>query len=145
MKSTETHLAHEMLIEILPLDIDQPGHVNNVIYLRWVQAVATEHWHLIATKEQIANLLWVVKKHEIEYKRPAFESDRVIARTWIGEMSHRVFERHTELLRESDRRLLAKATTLWTPVDLHTKKAVRVDPALYAYFLPMRIGEPCDE
>ncbi|HHA19432.1 MAG TPA: acyl-CoA thioesterase, partial [Methylophaga sp.] len=107
---------------------------NNVIYLRWVQTVATEHWYTIATKEQIENLLWVVKKHEIEYKRPAFETDRVIARTWIGEVTNRLFERHTELLRESDRKLLAKATTLWTPIDLHTKKAVRVDPALYTMF-----------
>ena len=110
------------------------GHVNNVVYLRWVQNAATAHWHAAATESQMNALLWVVSKHEIEYKRAAYEADTVVARTWIGKANHRTFERHTEFLRKSDRKLLAKAQTLWTPVDAKTKKPVKVSSDVYEMF-----------
>ncbi|MFW2371952.1 MAG: acyl-CoA thioesterase [Gammaproteobacteria bacterium] len=134
MTSTELQYPYEIEIEIRPSDIDQLGHVNNVVYLKWVQDVATAHWYASATDEQKASLLWVVTKHEIEYKRPAFVQDVVIASTWVGKANHRFFERHTELRRKSDGKLLAKATTLWAPVDMNTKKPVEVGQDVYEMF-----------
>ena len=89
MTATAAHQPYEMEIEIRPADIDRLGHVNNVVYLRWVQAAATAHCYAAATDRQKATLLWVVAKHEIEYKRPAFEQDGVIARTWVGRATQR--------------------------------------------------------
>jgi acyl-CoA thioester hydrolase len=128
MDATQTHRPFEIEITIAPEDIDQLGHVNNVVYLRWVQDAAVAHWLAVATEKERQTLAWVVVKHEIEYKRPAFESDAIIARTWVGGASRGVFERHSELLRRSDRKLLAKALTLWCPVDHETKKPVEVGP-----------------
>ncbi len=108
--------------------------MNNVVYLRWVQDAAVAHWHELATEQEQARLLWVVVRHEIDYKRQTFLGDVVIARTWVGEALRRNFERHTELLRESDGRILAKARTLWCPIDKSTHKAVAVDEALRARF-----------
>ena len=134
MKSSQAHRPYEMEIQITSSDIDQMGHVNNVVYLRWVQEAATAHWFAAATESQIKNLLWVVAKHEIEYTRPASDKDAVIARTWIGKANRRFFERYTELLRKSDRKLLAKAKTLWTPVDARTKKPGKVGSDVYEMF-----------
>lgn len=117
-----------------PGDIDMLGHVNNVVYLRWVQDVAIAHWRELATREEQAALLWVVVRHVIDYKRPALMGDVIIAKTWLGGAKRRDFERHTELSRESDGRLLAKACTVWRPIDSKTRKAIVVGDALRARF-----------
>ena len=127
-------LPFELTFPVVSDDIDFLGHVNNVVYLRWVQDVAIAHWRELATAQEQATLLWVVVRHEIDYKRPALLGDTVLARTWVGEAQRRNFERHTELLRETDGRLLAKARTFWCPIDKATRKAVTVDAALRTRF-----------
>ena len=39
----------ELAISVAQADIDEHGHVNNVVYVRWVQEVATAHWRTAAT------------------------------------------------------------------------------------------------
>lgn len=134
MSTDPAHEAYEMEISIKPSDIDLIGHVNNIVYLQWVQDAAVAHWYAIATEEQKNSLLWVVVKHEIEYKRPAYEHDTVIARTWVGNATRHTFERYTDLLRKSDGKLFARAKTLWAPVDMNTKKSVKVGPDVYEQF-----------
>ena len=126
--------AFELRIPVRNEDVDQLGHVNNVVYLRWVQEIAIAHWRVLASVEERAKLLWVVQRHEIDYKRPALPDDVVIARTWVGEAHRRAFERHTAFLRESDGRLLAQALTLWCPVDAATLRPTEVDAAIRARF-----------
>jgi acyl-CoA thioester hydrolase len=124
----------ELAITIEPADIDQLGHVNNVTYLRWVQDVAVAHWRSTAPAAEQAKLLWVVLRHEIDYKQAAYLNDRIIARTWVGAASRLRFERHTELLRASDRTVLAKARTLWCPLDAQSGKPVSVSSEVRAAF-----------
>jgi acyl-CoA thioester hydrolase len=107
----------ELPIQVQPSDIDELGHVNNVVYLRWVQEVAVAHWRSAATASQQADVLWVVIRHEIDYKHAARLEDGIVARTWVGAATRNTFERHTEILRASDRRLLARTRTLWCPID----------------------------
>lgn len=116
----------ELPLDVLPSDIDALGHVNNVVYLRWVQDAAVAHWTALTTAEQRARIVWVAMRHEIDYKRAALPDDTVIARTWVGPASALSFERHTEIVRASDRALLAKARTLWCPIDPATGKPSRV-------------------
>ena len=115
-------------------DTDKLGHVNNVAYLRWVQDVAVAHWRTVASAAEQARLWWIVVRHEIDYKHPAYLGDRIVAKTWVGTASRIRFERHTELLRESDRCLLAKARTLWCPIDAATGKPASVGPDIRARF-----------
>ena len=124
----------EIATPVEPADIDEMGHVNNVTYLRWVQDVAVAHWKAIATAADQTRLWWVVVRHEIDYKHPAFLGDEIIARTWVGVASRIRFERHTELLRSSDRCLLARARTLWCPIDAATGKPTSVGPDVRARF-----------
>jgi acyl-CoA thioester hydrolase len=125
---------YEMEIKVRAGDIDLMGHVNNVVYLRWVQDVAIAHWNRIATDREKSDLLWVVKRHEIDYLRAALANETVIARTWVGSASRRSFERYTEILRKEDRKPLAKVRTLWCPVDPSTKRPVAVDNAVFERF-----------
>ena len=134
MPLLDPHLPYEIEISVQPSDIDQLGHVNNVVYLKWTQEIATAHWYASATKEQQMTLLWVVTRHEIEYKRPSFIEDTVVARTWIGKATHRFFERYTDFHRKSDGKLLVKVKTLWVPVDFKTKRPVLVGKEVYEMF-----------
>jgi acyl-CoA thioester hydrolase len=116
----------ELPISISPADIDVHGHVNNVVYVRWVQDAAVAHWRVLATQEQQANVTWVVVRHEIDYKRPARPEDSIIATTWVGTATNATFERFTEILRLKDRKVLAAARTLWCPIDAKTGMPARV-------------------
>jgi acyl-CoA thioester hydrolase len=117
----------ELPMAINPADIDRLGHVNNVVYLRWVQDAAVAHWKARATPEQQSAYFWVVVRHEIDYKHAARPDDGIIAQTWVGQADELTFERHTEILRASDRRVLAKAKTLWCPISAKSGRPVRVD------------------
>jgi len=124
----------ELPIQIEPADIDELGHVNNVTYVRWVQDAAVAHWRARAPAADQAKLFWVVLRHEIDYKQPARLGDAIIARTWVGAASRLKFERHTEVVREADGRLLAKARTLWCPIDSATGRPSPVSPEVRASF-----------
>ena len=126
--------SFELTMAVEAVDIDQLGHVNNVTYLRWVQEAAVAHWTAAAPATDQAKLLWVVVRHEIDYKQPAFLGDRIVARTWVGSASRIRFERFTELLRARDGSVLAKARTLWCPIDSRTGKPVSVSPEVRACF-----------
>ena len=130
----------ELAITVEPGDIDALGHVNNVAYVRWVQEAAVAHWKAAAAAADQDQLLWVVVRHEIDYKHPARLGDGVIARTWVGTASGLRFERHTELLRAGDGRVLAKARTLWCPIEAATGRPARVGPAVRARFSTAQEG-----
>lgn len=124
----------ELSLEIRPADIDELGHVNNVVYLRWVQEVATAHWRSAATAAQQAHVAWVAMRHEIDYKHAALPGDALVARTWVGAADSHRFERHTEIVRSRDQRVLARARTLWCPVSRATGRLMRVDDEVRARF-----------
>jgi len=139
----ETLPAFEITVAVEPGDIDELDHVNNVTYLRWVQDVAVAHWTTFAPAAEQARLVWVVLRHEIDYKQPARLGDRIVARTWVGHATHVRFERHTQLLRASDRAMLAKALTVWCPLDRSTAKPATVSAETRARFsMPETAREP---
>jgi acyl-CoA thioester hydrolase len=123
-----------MPVKVQPADIDEQHHVNNTVYLRWVQDVATAHWKSLASAEAQDAISWVVVRHEIDYKTPACLGDKVILRTWVGAASRLKFERFTEIRRNTDSQLLAKARTLWVPIDVQTGKPTRVSADVRARF-----------
>ncbi len=126
--------AFEITTHAVPDDIDELGHVNNTVYLRWVQEVAVAHWQVVAAAESQAAIVWVVLRHEIDYKLPALEGDEVLLRTWVGTASRLTFERHTEIRRRSDAQLLSQARTLWCPLSTATGRPQRVTAELRAQF-----------
>ena len=126
--------VYELVISVVPDDIDGQQHVNNTVYLRWVQDVATAHWEAIASNETQDSIGWVVLRHEIDYKAPAFLGDEILLRTWVGTASRLKFERHTEIRRHSDDELLAQTRTIWVPINTATGRPTRVSEDVRARF-----------
>ena len=124
----------EMTVSVLPDDIDEQNHVNNTVYLRWVQDVATAHWRAVASLAAQENIAWVVLRHEVDYKAPAILDDEIVLRTWVGKATRLTFERFTEIRRNRDGWLLSKARTLWCPINAHTGRPMRVSAEVRAQF-----------
>jgi len=124
----------QLVVVVEDTDIDALGHVNNVVYLRWVQDVAAAHWRYLAPEEEQAGLVWVVTRHEIDYRSAAVLGDEVAVRTWVGEAEGLRFDRHTEVLRKADGKLLARARTVWCPIDAATGRPRRVSPTVRELF-----------
>jgi acyl-CoA thioester hydrolase len=133
-REPQRHSVYETVVRVEPADLDERNHVNNVVYVRWVQNIAIAHWRTLATAEDQAQIAWVALRHEIDYLSPAFVGDEIVLRTWVGHAERLSFERMTEVRRASDRKLLAKARTLWCPVDASTGRPVRVSAAVRALF-----------
>lgn len=117
---------------VAPEDIDAQGHVNNVAFVRWIQDVAVAHWFDVTNTEQQKKFFWVVLRHEIDYKRQAFESEEITAVTWVGEWTAVTCERFTEIYRGAD--LLVKARTVWCMLDRQTTKPTRISSELKELF-----------
>jgi len=124
----------EMIVSVRAGDIDEQNHVNNTVYLRWVQDVATAHWQAVASPEAQKNIGWVVLRHEINYKTPAVLDDKIVLRTWVGKATRLTFERFTEIRRDSDKQLLSEARTLWCPINAQTARPIRVPEEVRAQF-----------
>jgi acyl-CoA thioester hydrolase len=127
--------AHRL--EVARASIDGNGHVNNLEYLRWMQEVATAHsaaagWPL--ERYAAERTAWVVRKHAIEYVRPAFEGERLAAFTWVEGFRAHVSPRGYLFWREGDRAVIARAQTLWVYVDAASGRPARVPEAFRAQF-----------
>lgn len=124
----------ELSIQVDPGDIDRMGHVNNVVYLRYAQDAAVAHWLAVATPEYAESLLWVVRRHEIDYLRPALPGDQLLALTWVGAADGATFERFVDITRPSDERVLARVRTVWVALDAQKLRPRRVPEALRRLF-----------
>jgi acyl-CoA thioester hydrolase len=122
----------ELTRRVMASDLDERAHVNNVVYLQWVQDAAAAHWASLAPTVIRGEIAWVALRHEIDYLRPAVLDDEIVIATWVGLADGLSFERFTEIRRCADDRALARARTLWCPVDARTGKPRRVAPDVRA-------------
>lgn len=121
-------------LTVTPGDIDEMNHVNNVVYLRWVQDAAAAHWDAYATEEIKRKYAWVVLRHEIDYKSPARLGDPVSAQTWIGSHEGVRSVRHVKLSHAETGVVFAEAVTTWCLLDAVTKRPRRIDSDITSIF-----------
>ena len=124
----------ELHIRIKAEDIDDLGHVNNVVYLSWVQHVAIAHWAFLTTPKHREKFVWVALRHEIDYLAQAVLGDAIMARTWTGMARGLRFTRHTTIIRERDAITLASAVTQWCPLDRASGRPTRLPTEIAAFF-----------
>lgn len=109
--------------------IDENGHVNNVVYVEWMQDLALEHYASIGgIAAQGPNSTWVIRKHSVEYFLPAFAGEEIEARTWVEDLRKVRSLRMYEFIRKSDGKVLVKGETDWVFMDVKTGK-VKAIPA----------------
>lgn len=114
-------------------DIDELGHVNNAVWVRWVQEIALAHWYAIAPAAHQAKYVWVILRHEIDYRGNLLEGERVTAETWVGIPKGARFDRFVRFVK--DGRTLVEAKTTWAPIEQASGRLVRITPELAAPFL----------
>jgi acyl-CoA thioester hydrolase len=116
-------------------DIDELGHVNNAVWVRWVQDLAVAHWQAVAPPEQQAAFIWVVTRHEIDYRGNLREGERVTGETWVpGPPRGARFDRHTRFVGE-DGAVKVEAVTTWALLDRATGRLLRVRDEIAAPFV----------
>ena len=127
--------SFELTFTARPEHIDELGHVNNAVWVQWIQQVAVAHWDALAAAEHRDAYFWVVVRHEIDYLRAAREGDRLTARTWVGEAPRGArFDRHVEFTGE-DGRVCVRARTGWAIIDRASGRPIRVPQQVVAPFL----------
>ncbi|MFN7397787.1 MAG: acyl-CoA thioesterase [Sandaracinobacter sp.] len=125
---------YQHIIRILPNDIDFMGHVNNAVYLTWVQDAVISYWEKVAPSDAVARHLWVALKHEITYRAPAFLDDTVLADVVAtGVQGSRAF--FTTLIQRGDT-ILAEVKSSWCCLDTATRRPARIAKDLAARFIP---------
>jgi len=124
----------EYPITILQSDIDEQGHVNNIIYLKWVQEAAIAHWTSVANSQMLENNLWVVSRHEIDYLKSAYIDSKLIAKTWVTDPQGAKSERYINIMDAETETIYAKIKTTWYLLDSKTKRPKRIDAEIVNVF-----------
>lgn len=118
-----------------PEHIDVLGHVNNAVWVQWMEQVATEHWTRDAASGHLDAYVWVVTRHEIDYRGNVQAGETVTARTWIPDAPRGArFDRHIEFI-GPDGKVKVAARSTWAIIDKATGRILRVPPEVAAPFL----------
>lgn len=118
-----------------PDDIDANGHVNNVVYVRWIQDMATSHWNARQPAEEQSRWAWIVLRHEIDYRRALMPGETATARTWVAETPEGPrFDRFVRI-DGPDGAMCAQARTVWCMIEQATGRPKRVTPDIVARFI----------
>jgi acyl-CoA thioester hydrolase len=120
-------------VAIQPDDIDHMGHVNNSVYLKWVQDAVIDYWSSVAPPDAVARHLWVALKHEISYLRPTFLQDKVVAEVIAEKVEGARAYFRTVLLRGED--VLSEIRSCWCCLDAATQRPVRLAREIAGRFL----------
>ena len=123
-----------------PEHIDVMGHVNNAVWVQWVQDMATTHWEAVADPQHARDFVWLVVRHEIDYRGNIGPGESVIGETWIpGEARGATSARRVDF-RDGSGKVIVSALTTWAMLDRETQRLVRVRPEVIAPF--RRDGNP---
>ena len=122
---------HVVTLEVLPADIDAYDHVNNSVYLAWLDRAAWSHSAMlgISLDECVKTLRRGMAAHrtEIDYLRAAVSGDRVLVGTWIAEADRKLrVQRRFQVRRASDGETLARARTDYVCINLDSGRAARM-------------------
>jgi acyl-CoA thioester hydrolase len=116
-------------------ELDELNHVNNVVYLRWVQDVAAAHWASVATDEMKKKYLWVVLRHEIDYRNPAFLGDELVAQTWVSSCEGVRSVRNVKFCQSANGKLVAETKTTWCLLDAQSMRPRRIEQDIVSVFM----------
>ncbi|MBX3565741.1 MAG: acyl-CoA thioesterase [Sphingomonas sp.] len=116
-------------------DIDELGHVNNAVWVKWIQDVAVAHWMALAPPEDHAAYFWVITRHEIDYRSSVLEGETVTGETWVQDPPRGArFNRHMKFT-GADGKIKLEAVSTWAIMERATGRLARVPKHLAELFL----------
>lgn len=133
----------DLTLTVKPEHIDALGHANNVLYVSWMQDVATAHIEALGLglKEYIElKHAMVAVEHHVQYLKAAFEGDELVVRTWFNDINAFYSFRQYAIYRQSDKSVLFTASTKWACVELATGRPKRMSPSFIQAYKPLNEG-----
>lgn len=130
------HSIYELKIKVSSEDIDTLKHVNNLVYVKWMDKIATTHWAHLTKNNPLPQYVWVVMRHEIDYLKQATLGDEITVKTWVGETRGITSVRFMEFYKKDV--LLVKAKTIWAMLDATTYKPVRIRENVLKVLQPLK-------
>ena len=118
----------------LPEHIDELGHVNNAVWVQWMEQIATRHWETVAAPAHVADYVWVVTRHEIDYCGNVREGESVTATTFIPDLPHGArFDRRVDFT-NAEGKVIVSARTTWAMIEKASGRLVRVPADMVTLF-----------
>lgn len=133
---TQSVYRHAIGIDLA--DIDHMGHVNNSVYLKWVQEAVVRYWEKVAPADAVARHLWVALKHEIEFRRPTFLEDIVVADV-VAERVQGARALFTTVIRRGED-VLAEVKSTWCCLDSKSLRPARLAKDVIGRFVAIDDG-----
>ena len=124
----------ETTYTVIASDIDELNHVNNVVYLSWIQNIANLHWTQLKQDQDTSAYVWVVIRHEIDYIGQALLGDSIVAKTLVGETGGIRSIRHVEFYKNN--KLIVKAQTTFCLVNSKTFKPTIITDQILMMLAP---------
>ena len=121
-------------IKVASEHLDDLNHVNNVIYVQWMQDIAAQHWNTYVSDKLKEEVLWMTRRHEVDYFNQAFLNDELRMETWTGEYTNVTWKRYYEITRVSDNKKIISAASVWVAVDKETQRLRKIDNELINTF-----------
>ncbi|WP_284073954.1 acyl-CoA thioesterase, partial [Acinetobacter nosocomialis] len=106
----------DLHILVQPQHIDALGHVNNVMYVQWMQDVAAAHVETLGvgvTKYLELKHAMVAVEHHVQYRKAAFEGEEIVLRTWLDDINALYSFRQYVFFRPSEQAVLFVGNTKW--------------------------------
>jgi acyl-CoA thioester hydrolase len=134
LEPPEGRQVFRLTFEPTPDDIDENGHVNNVVYLRWAQDMGTAHWRSRAPPDAQATWAWIALRHEIDYRRELLLGQTAFARTWVADLPQG--PRYDRFIRIDDEegQMCAQFVTTWVLIEQASRRPRRVPDWIPAMF-----------
>ncbi|MEG0486971.1 MAG: thioesterase family protein [Acinetobacter sp.] len=125
---------------VQPEHIDVLGHVNNVVYVQWMQDVASAHIEELGVGlEQYLEMkhAMVAVEHHVQYRKAAMLGDEVILRTWLYDINALYSFRQYAFFKVSDNSLLFTGNTKWACIEIATGRPKRMSPTFIQAYQPI--------
>ena len=117
-----------------PEHIDELGHVNNAVWVQWLQELSVAHWQAAADPAHVDGYFWVIVRHEIDYRGNIALGAQATGRTWVpGAPRGARFARHAAFASTGGKDIVSAIST-WAMIDKATGRPARVTPDIVAAF-----------
>jgi YbgC/YbaW family acyl-CoA thioester hydrolase len=143
MPLNTTHYTTEL--QVRPDDLDMFRHVHSSRYMDYVLAARYEQmsrcygYSMESFLEQ--GLAWVIRKTQLEFKRPLLLGDSMIVETWIHGLDSHQAEIHFRILRKHDMKVSCEGGFHYALMDTQAGKAIRIPEwVIERYSLPDASG-----
>jgi len=122
-------------------DIDSYGHVNNSVYMRWMDDCARAHSKAVGIDCDLASEFgfgMAVRHSDITYLAAAYEGEELLIGNWVGQSDGRIrISREFEIFRVDDQQRLLQATLTYVCINISTGKPARLPDEFKNTYCPL--------